>query len=58
MCDFISWEDLTPEEREQATNTYRAIRAEEEGCLEAEVDISGVDCCRFERCDGYVDVII
>lgn len=53
------WKDLNKKQREQVTETYKAIRSVEEEIPEKEVDASGVELCTFEvETDGYVSVII
>lgn len=65
--DYIYWEDLSPAEKEQATETYICIRECEEQRSRDEVtntyaeliNPSNVECCKFIRQeDGYVIVDI
>ena len=58
MNKYLSYEELTIKEKEQATQSYKSIRAIEEGVFEDEVNISGIENCRFERDDDYIWVLI
>lgn len=59
MAKVLSWHELTQNQKIQAIQTYKSIRAEEEEILETEVDISGVVNCSFEiEYCGYVSVLI
>lgn len=54
---WIDWEDLTPDEQDQARRSYIGLRADEEQVPESEIDGSYVVTCRFERqTDGYIFV--
>lgn len=54
---WLEWEELTAQEQVQAMESYRSLRADEEGMDESGVDGDGVRCCRFERMpDGYIYV--
>lgn len=56
---YIFYNELTQEEKEQATQTYISIRAEEEQKQEKDVNSKGVEFCKFIReDDGYISVII
>lgn len=63
---YLKWNDLTKDEKIQATETYLTIREEEEqrnrcdvlGDYSQPIDWAAVTGCRFERKDGYVEVII
>ncbi len=58
MNNWLSWNDLTKEEKEQAIESYRYFREqeEEEPCSRKRAE-GEVKCCRFERQDdGYIFV--
>lgn len=53
---WLTWDDLTDEEKRQATDSYLSIRADAEDDMD-DIDVSCVECCRFERQeDGYIYV--
>lgn len=57
--NYIYYQDLSDKEKEQATQTYISIRAEEEQKQESQVNSQGVESCKFIReDDGYISVII
>ena len=59
MKEWKEWKDLNCDERRQVIATYAAIRAEEEEINEEDVDILGVEYCRFiPDEDGYLHVLI
>lgn len=56
---WLSWKDLTEEEKEQAKISYVSIRAEEEQRKEKLISSDNVVTCSFERMeDGYIFVNI
>lgn len=56
---YLFWDDLSAEEKIQATETYCYIRACEEECDENSVDAKCVEFCKFERdSNGYIEVMI
>lgn len=67
MNEYLTWNDLSDVEKEQATNTYLFIREIEEERNRCEVteeypepmNWEAVKDCKFQRRDnGYIDVII
>lgn len=66
-CKWLSWDELTEEQKEQAQESYMLMREEEEERARDDVfsnpdydepiDPEGVKSCRFEIMeDGYVYV--
>lgn len=58
--DRLTWNDLTPAEKDQAILSYVSIRSTEEQVPEDQIDPSGVERCSwFERQEnGYIYVNI
>lgn len=66
---FLRWNDLTEEEKEQATESYIAVREWEEERNRDDVtsntdydnpiDVDMLECCRFKRTEsGYIEIYI